>query len=275
MRRRRDRRRGFVLLVTLVTLAIAGLLLASLANRSLTLAMQAETETAETQLHWGAVSVRQATVKVLSTSPENAPYAPTSQSLRLGDVAFQIVIENENTKLNLNRLLPSLGRDSLEKLAQSLTSADVQLTPSQDISETAFQSWGQVFCFDDRPDGQLKIDWLRNRARHLTCYGNGRIDYRNTDDRVVRALFEAIEEPIAGQKFMQVKKLSSTTSLEKLLASKVLDKDTQRVLKRWLTDRVEFKSVWLSGETRTRKSESLSVVDLRTRQFPQVQTFSW
>ncbi|MFC1759882.1 hypothetical protein ACFL2H_14135 [Planctomycetota bacterium] len=74
---------------------------------------------------------------------------------------------------------------------------------------------------------------------------------------------------------MQAKNLSSTTSLEELLALKMLDEGTQRILKRWLTDRVEFQTIWLMGTTRTRTSESLSVVDLRTRQLPQVQTFSW
>ncbi|MFC1759513.1 type II secretion system protein [Planctomycetota bacterium] len=171
MRRPRNRRNGFVLLVTLVTLAIAGLLLASLANRSLTLAMQAETEAADAQLHWGAVSIRQATAKILAASPEREATSVFRESWRLNDVTFQLVIENENTKLNLNRLLPTHGVDSLKKVVRNLTSAEVDLHPSKDISETAFQSWGQVFSFEDRPEGQLTIDWLRDRARHLRTVG--------------------------------------------------------------------------------------------------------
>ncbi|MCA9214548.1 MAG: hypothetical protein KDB27_15860, partial [Planctomycetales bacterium] len=275
MARKPKRRNGFVLLVTLVTLAIAGLLLASLANRSLTLAMQAETEAAETQLHWGAVSVREAVVQTLAEVPTQQPAVELSEEWDLNGVTFRVVVENENTKLNLNRLLPTLGNESLAKLTQCLTSADIKLSPSTDTASLPFTSGGQVFAFDDKSDGQLTVDWLRKRARHMTCFGNGRIDYLATDERVVRALFEAIEQPIVGQKLLQATGLNSTKSLDDVLEFKAIDEDSKRVLQRWITDKAEFRTIWLVGETRTRIAESLSVVDLRSPHMPQVQTFSW
>jgi len=123
-RTRRPPRKGFVLLMALMLIALAALVLTGLARYSLTLAAESERQREDMQLRWGAISVSRALLhrtdqlflhnEQLATEQGEkiAELFPLEETVRLGGVDFRVILDDENRKLNVNRVIRAAAQRS-------------------------------------------------------------------------------------------------------------------------------------------------------------------
>lgn len=104
--RRTYRRRGYVLLIVLMVLAIAGAVLAGVCRMSLERALFAERAQADLQRRWGVLTCRTVLLPkaeaALSSSGSHA--SEVRGNLHLGGQAFSLVFGDEQAKANVNML---------------------------------------------------------------------------------------------------------------------------------------------------------------------------
>ena len=110
-------RRGYVLVSTLLLLALAGLAMVSASRRALNRIMESRQAELELQQRWGTISL-QATLlagaeTILTRAERNARESLVSHSLRLSlnGRAVRVLISDEQAKANVNTLL---SRGALE-----------------------------------------------------------------------------------------------------------------------------------------------------------------
>jgi hypothetical protein len=142
---------GYVLILTLLILVMAGVLLASTARSSLEHAAQARASTLELQRRWGMISIRQALLPHVGTFisvdydrrkqtwdlqrrrqaspgrvvPPAPQFSPTLQlPITLGSIQFTAILRDESARLNVN-----LAHDQLEN-NERLNRVITQLTGS-------------------------------------------------------------------------------------------------------------------------------------------------
>lgn len=121
------RRRGYVLLATLALLVLCATLLVSLSRIAMDESLRARLAQDELQRRWGAISCRNtilASAESLLLEAEarrQLPVASLQFNIRLGKHTFDLLLADEQAKVNVNHLLEISGRSSAEnRLRQSL-----------------------------------------------------------------------------------------------------------------------------------------------------------
>ena len=127
------RRRGFVLVMTLVLIAVAGMLLVGVARDSMMLALEALSAQRDLQQRWGAISCQEtilrragqlfeAEARQLEKDGEFRMPQPASiaGSIMLGGIRFDIRLADEDAKLNLNTLHAFKGKQQAEQTVRAM-----------------------------------------------------------------------------------------------------------------------------------------------------------
>ncbi|MBS3822136.1 MAG: general secretion pathway protein GspK [Phycisphaerae bacterium] len=224
---RRPRRSGFVLLLVLVLVMLAGVALAVVARQSVAAAVEARTEVEQWQRRWAVRSSRAAFYgrieSVLDTAergrslghgradrptnparrgPEyrNDPTPVHRVACRLAGIDYELVFTDEQAGLNVNRLLKRRTRGQAQQQVQRLVtpyqppSADervqVRLRPMADKdTSTQMPSLGSYSQVFDNVTARQLVGQARGRgvAQPVTCWGADRVNIRRAPDRVIRA----------------------------------------------------------------------------------------
>jgi len=273
--RRANRQRGFVLLIVLVVLAIAGVMLASLARRSGQLALQAGLAQEQLQLRVGNLTCQEVFLPRAEQFIARGA-APASLSgaaaviLPLGGLNFEMVFSDEQGKANLNLLLKRQGADNLEHAIQSVQAdlprtLHVELRPAR-ISgqagqepQSLYTNYSQVFVFthpSELIDPRFPQDLPTSR---VTCWGNGRVNFKRAPVAVVREVFKGLldEHQVAQVVRLGQERADCTTGD----ALKLLDLPPERSAKvrDLLTDFSSCRSLWIIAHGKTRSWYRLCV----------------
>lgn len=209
MKSRSHSQHGFVLLLTLIILALVAVVMVDVSRRSVGHAAAAIEAERDLQRRWGAASAREAVmpriVTILSEEQERRgePVTELAVSLELGGQGFDLVVADEQAKANLNDLYRERGLDALTRVASETVGVDVQglrvaLSPdsrftrgtgSDPESDTpdvpAFESWSQVFG-QTPPDVLLRVDEEGWRpVADLTCWGDGRLNINRASRQAI------------------------------------------------------------------------------------------
>jgi len=194
----RLQRRGYVLVLTLGLLALAAISLAGLARYSLGLAATSRSATEDLQRRWGLASVRhvlwERADEILDgqVPPDQAAAPPWPKpaslfvSFRLGGQKFEVLVADEDAKVDLNTIharKPDRLLSALRHLSQEGLTA--RLVPQRD-NRAAFSSWGQVFDLARLPAERDVATALIGASREVTCWGSGRLNLRRASDAAVR-----------------------------------------------------------------------------------------
>lgn len=193
-----DRTRGFVLLMTLLLLALAAVTLADFCRRSATLAVDAVHDQDELQRYWGAQSMQTAVLDragflfSLADARGDMGEEPTlmlRHAVTLGNVRFEAVLQDEQAKLNLNTILQTDGIDGLFRRVRSFLSANntplrvkAPIQQRDQIRQT-IDTWAQVF---EQPlahelfpyDNESGCITIAAPLMAMTCWGDGRVNFR-------------------------------------------------------------------------------------------------
>lgn len=290
---RRPRQRGFVLLMSLVLLVIAAVIMAGIARYSLSIALEASEARQSLQDRWARASLSRAVLsradKILAQhvaaaargNVELSSRYPAAYTVRLGNLDYELVLDEENRKLNLNGLSSAGGREQVLKTLHLLRQSSStlwlrsQLAVSQETSVQRLGSWGQVFRLEELPDTEPEAAWLMANTRQLTCWGNGRLHYRKANDMVLQAGAEAAVGPVTAVRLVNLRRQSPSLKLNELLDGMGLRQSEKLRLRDRLTEESTCYSLWLTRQGGERMSSALMIAEKTGDGSFRIQRFTW
>ena len=301
--------------MTIVLIAVAGLLLAGMARQSLSLAVEARDAQEDLQRRWGVLSCQRAILsqarnilkeKCEAEQESNAAFskemANTSAQVILGGLQFDLLLSDEGAKISLNSIYHRQGNEAVSRLVQEIASPEtppIRLRPyNVELGKTeipAFDSWGQVFAAKRTEDNRPLAESLAAATTRVTCWGDGRLnmEYAPDDaveqvgrlaitDRSVRLLLSARREYFAKRKEVAKKSATIASSAEpkRRWLSSAIDSLSLRLserseLERLLTDRSTCHSLWITIRDKERSWHSFCVADVSERTMEKGWSYSW
>lgn len=203
------RQRGYVLLMALLVLCLAITILTGLTRHSLNAALKANEASTSLQERWGTYSLKKA-LRALRESTYGG-----NANLKLGGLEYRIAYQNENAKLNLNQVVKWHGQQTVYKACQDLCGEfSLDLAPN-DFSENrrirnTFESWGQVFDLSAISSSPEYREWLAERTRRITLWGNGQLSWQHADEQTLGFLLSQLLSPVDARTLMEARKKKAT-----------------------------------------------------------------
>lgn len=253
--RRAAKHRGFVLVLVLVLLAIAGVLLAKAARRSAQSALTAGQQVQELSQRWGRLSAQRFALshaESLLVHPAD-PAMPWRMELplELNGQSLRLIVSDEQAKANANTLWRSGGAAAVQKALRDLQAGAAAFLPAQlrptnstDLASPPFASFDQLWHTPGPSQlvgqpGQVAL------ADRLTFWGDGKINIRRAPAEVLRA---ALAEALTEEQVVKLVTLRHDTpnlTVDKLVKALAMTQDQARKVRPALTDRSRCHSVWI------------------------------
>lgn len=292
-------RRGYVLLMVLAVSVLVVTVLASLAKMSLRRGLQAADAERQLQQRWGAQSLQEAVLKQApkifalraERQAELKPDEPLPTTIRtamnLGGVTFDLMLADEDAKLNLNALYHHVGKMKTEQaLAKSVgplfaramalnpASAPMQLErqssrlrqdddddeeEARPLIPDAFRSWGEVFdvSYIERMEGEAA---LPNLTTGITCWGGGQLNFRRASDEAFLAIAGSVIQDGAAKRMLTRYRDNPLISGNVLLEAQVTNRSKRERLTRLLSEVSTNYSLWIHASIRNGTSMQRFVV---------------
>ncbi|MCO8121763.1 type II secretion system protein GspK [Stieleria sp. TO1_6] len=285
----RTKRRGYVLLVVLAVLVLMVTVLATLSKLSLRRGLAAADAQLRLQQRWGADSIEAALLpraaKLFDRLQQQAdqqrtetglavPFpGPLRDVITIGGVTFDIVIADEDAKLNLNRVYHSGGQQqtltAINDLVGPTASRAVRLVPavrplqqsppveSDESSEEiprALRSWGEVFDLVALREIVGDDAALPNVTDQITCWGGGALNIRRASDQAIQTAAATVLSD-AGARRLVSRYRDGAPMNAAILIQQEADSETQRSrLRRMLAETSTHFSLWIDASTTGRRS---------------------
>lgn len=279
-------RQGFVLLMSLVLIALVGILLVGLARQSLLMAAETREATGDLQRRWGTVFLSRALLcdpELLISRHLDVPEGqrrqlPIRESLQLGALTFRVTLDDESRKLNINRLRDSGGTQQVLETVQRFagSGARVELRPvrATALGVREFDSWGQVLPLLASDDAQPQFDQLQQLSQGITCWGSAKVNVRRCGDEVLRSVGALAAGPITANRLVALRENDPRLGRDELLTKLALNGRKLAILKGWLSDDSDCYSLWILVGDR-RASLDLFVRENAGSESPAVKHFQW
>lgn len=286
-----DNRNGFVLVMILALIVLAALLLTSLAGKSIRLANSARETEHLLQCKWlalsGERSILQSAANLFSNmnfedfpNDDRCRRGPTlSATLNLGRYSVDLVVADEQSKVNLNHLQNTSGSTTVRSaVIDALDCAPrphpvIDLRPyrvarDKENAITAYASWSQVFGLSDfRPKEALGV---LHTSRCLTLWGDGRINIRRAhDEDLRRALSKVLGSREVEQLIQMRRELEEDRELEeeveeieltKMVDQLELNEQQRQQILTVITDKSNCFSLWTVIRAGSREYYQLGII---------------
>jgi len=262
--------------MVLVVLAVAGSFLGLSARRTGQKILDAGIGERDLQRRWAqrtleAGCLPRAEAILRRHKPEDGPVPPSVwTTLDLGDVAFDVVVSDEQAKVNVNRLAAerdgrALVRASITRLSDGRWPLQILLRPV--VQETGairspplrYASLEQVFASASPTDLLGDEAARRGPSERVTCWGNGRVHVRRADRTVLREALGAALSEHQLARLIALREEMPEAGLETLLTELELEEDVQAAVRDRLTEVSACHSLWLVVRGRTRRWYRLAV----------------
>jgi hypothetical protein len=309
---------GFALLLALVLVLLAGVALAGMARRSVVAALDAQTDVRDLQRRW-AVRSCQATLlghaeRLLDEAErgygengepaelyKHPPQVHRAVTCRLAGIDYELVLTDEQAKLNVNTLLKDASRAEAQSVVSRLVHdrggrsrdrVEVRLRtlavpagrPGDDGFLPEEGGYGQIFD-GASPRQLLGTGQAPGLTRAVTCWGDGLVNIRRAPEAVVRQVCEKRLPKQDVRRLLNARERNPYVPLSGMLAG-IHPKKREKVYG-CLTDRSLCHGLWVitRGEQRSWYTFAVSVGDSskgagggsglsRRRRF-QVHEFAW
>ena len=259
------RRRGYVLLMALVTVAIAGFLLAGVARHSLLAAVTALDARENLQRRWGAVSCQHAFLDhadtiLASFQAAGADGGASSGAcvalpirVALGGQTFDLRLADENAKVNLNTVLACRGKEQLLRLCRELPAPAGSLraelvrglADANRDGRRALETWGQVFSLAAQDGDVVAPTMIAEATAGVTCWGDGRLNIHRAPDERVNAIARLVASANAARELVNVRRRHPDWKLADWLRSLTLSPQERQRFARLFTEQSGCHSLWL------------------------------
>ncbi len=290
-KRSKPQRRGYVLLVVLAVSVLVVTVLATLAKVSLRRGLQAADAQRSLQQRWGALTLEKSLLyrapKVFELrekiAAQQTPGLPPTPFLRtavsIGGVTFDMLLADEDAKLNLNSLYHHAGQREVEqaiaKIAGPAFAMAAELTPvtpplllsrqsprllaGQDESENereipdAFRSWGEVFDLGRLRRATGIEAGLPIATTGITCWGSGQLNFRRASDDAILAAAGSVIQDGGARRMLQRYRKNPTSALGVLIETEVNTPANRRRLRGLLSETSTNFSLWIHASAKTGK----------------------
>ncbi|HUY31655.1 MAG TPA: hypothetical protein VMV69_02670 [Pirellulales bacterium] len=288
------RRRGYVLLMALGTVALAGFLLAGVARHSLLAALTALDAREDLQRRWGAVSCRHAFLDqaetILASLEPDGPNRGVSNAcvalrvrLALGGQTFDLRLADENAKVNLNTVLACRGKEQLLRVCRDLPApagalrAELggALTDAGRDGRRALESWGQVFALAGKNGDAIAPAMVAEATLGVTCWGDGRLNIRIATDDRVNAVARLVASANAARELVNTRRRHPAWKLADWLRSLTLGPRERERFARLFTEQTGCHSLWLHVTAGESSWHEFVIAETSTRGERRLSTFVW
>jgi hypothetical protein len=285
--RPRSRKRGYILLMTLLVLVLCVSTLAGVCRMSMAKAARSRADVEELQRRWGTLSCRSNLLPraqaVLSAREEitGRPIAQFSTTVVLTDQAFELTFADEQSKSNINRAveLEQAARAAARSLSKSSLAVALhpvrrRLSDGAGRTETLnrYESFGQVFR---EPSGAQCL----TLSDQLTCWGDGRLNWRRATPAAIAVACRQVGEPRVVAALIAARSVTPPPSLSQALAGISLSPEKAKALDEAMSTGSTCHSLWVVAAP-VRKSAgaehyAFSVLTTDDQDGPVVEDFVW
>lgn len=275
--------RGFVLLMALVLVLLAGVALAGIAGRSLSSALHTRTQVQELQRRWAVISLRTTLASRIEellehaqrgqaepAKPDDRPcydHPPISElrlQVNLAEYVYELVLTDEQAKLNVNHWLDDVSTARLtgwlQHAIQGLPAGSVgerfirvqplrsSIEDNQSHPLLRLGAYGQLFP-QASPQSLIGDRVGQGLVRDITCWGDGKINLRRASERVLERQCENILSQRQTQELLEARNNDPYLPRESLYQSiSNLDRETQKRLDALLTDHSTVYGLWIIAQ---------------------------
>lgn len=274
---------GYVLLAVLAALVLVTTVLGTLAEISLRRGLAAADAERQLQQRWGSETLRRAILPKAAQlfdrleaahaerrGPDRAPATYLDQVV-LGGATFDLLLADEDAKLNLNTLYHMAGPSAVEQAIQDLLPAGgwgvIRLLPAVEPGQlsrsqrtlgrgepsadesppAAFRSWGEVFDLTNSIDPASGGFAVSPATTEITCWGSGALNLRRAADGAVVAALAPVVQDAAARRMLHRYRNSPAMTLAILLQTEVnRELDRQRLSRRLSETSTSF-SLWIDA----------------------------
>lgn len=256
--RRQNHQHAYILLMTLVLLAIIALATvgaSSLALRQMETADEAEQEL---QRHWGQLSIERCVLPsaetILSSDEKimQQPMVSCHHSLQLGNLNFELILSDEQAKPNVNAFLKNREKADAEiQLRQALSGivpASLILLKPLSVGtglHDPIMSYSQVLNAIDPQQLLASRLGLVCPAEALTCWGNGQVNVRRASLNTLREVVGNVFGNGGAEKLIAFRDMSPPISFDNMLKQMDLKSDQRQKLSAILMDHSACHSIWI------------------------------
>ncbi len=297
------RSRGYVLLLTLLILALAASVMAEVCRSSLNRSLAAGRAEEELQRRWAVLSCQAALlprveqVLARAEAARGAPVTVARVSLVLGSQRIDVVLADEQAKLNVNELLRTRGKSAAERAIREVVRgsgsgvktrllAGENRQPVRDPldggvtnnpDDRPLHSFGQVF--PDAPAAAL-IGHPATAGRtsptiDLTCWGDGALHFRRASPMAVRQFCSQSMDSLQIDKLLEARNRSPDADAFELLDDLQLSDAARDVLDAGLEVESNCHSLWIIARSPQRSWYHLAVLDKSVQGPAQTVQFAW
>ncbi|TWU58094.1 hypothetical protein [Rubripirellula reticaptiva] len=284
-------RKGYVLLVVIAVSVLVITVLATLAKVSLRRGLEAADAERDLRSRWGALTiervVKQAIPKVFDDqekiyaekSPEIPPPATIRAAVTLSGITFDLLLGDEDAKLNLNAMYHHAGpmktQQAIERVIGRAVPGTIRLIPaveplqlarenkrlkepSSEDGETAepelpaaFRSWGEVFDIGELERQARSPVALPNVTTGISLWGNGVLNIRRASDEAILAVVGSVVQDGGAQKFLKRFRENPTVTLGVILQTEVSGQDNRDQITALISETSTNYSVWIDASSRS------------------------
>jgi len=284
-----DRCRGYVLLTVVAVLVLLVTVLSRLASTSLQRALAAADAQVRLQQRLGADSIESVVLpraaKVFDQRQESIPAGDTQpigtlrSALTLGGVTCDLLLADEDAKLDLNQVYHAVGRQRTESiLGKQLGPAaarSIRLRPATgslgwdrlaDAGDDgdpdavgpsiprAFRAWGDVLDTARLMQTFGTDAALPNVTSEMTCWGGGGLNVRRASQSSIGAAAACVLPEAAADGMARRLKENPDLSLEILITQEANTERRRMRLRQMLSETSSHFSLWLDASSPTRRS---------------------
>jgi len=288
----RPHNKGFVLLMALLVVAIAGAVLATSARRSHRRLLAAGDAHRDLQVRWGTISVRAMClpsaelILVRDEAKARKPLVSTRRQITLGGIQFDLIFTDEQAKANADLLSAREGKAGIERSVRALQAGlrrivAVELHPAEPkprpktveegMAPELYTSLDQILLIK-RPADLVPHD-ARDAtvADRLTCWSNGKVNFKRADSVVLReVLHDVLDESHIARLINFNRKTPDGSLYEAVEAMDLTDEKRQAALER-LTDTSYCHGLWVIARTAGRNWYTFTVA----RDGAKPRSFAW
>lgn len=288
----RHENEGYILLSVIAVSVLVVTTLATLAKLSLRRGLEASDAERSLQQRWGALTLEKTILgqapRVFQEQEERLaktdPGRPTPTTIRgiitLRDVTFDLLLGDEDSKLNLNAIYHFGGTEPIDRAISRNNAATVgfakRLLPAVQpmnlarerrrvvldegeqpegeetgpVLPDAFRSWGEVFDLSALDAGIVRDASLPNLTTDLTCWGNGQLNFRRASDEAILAVASLVVQDGAARRIVQRFRESPTATLSVLLQTEVSNESNRKRLSELMSETSTNYSLWIDASAR-------------------------
>jgi len=282
-------RRGFILVMMLMLLAIAAVALASVGRSSMGLAVDALRARQDLQRRWGSISTRHATLQLAPILLDQAsgisdPLASLQVQITLSGLTYTLTVSDEQAKANVNKMLFYQGRETtrtfIRRQCDGQPWADEITLPTNksqspgELINVPSENRRNVISFNHFLPG-FDPRHLANPQDFsldtLTCWGDGRINLTRASDDLVQDVLKPL---LTTSEIARIRESLASSAdsplIDSLNNAGISEKDRSIILRRLAQDSSCY-SVWTAVDNGKRSWHELAVIELQPDSSPEPQ----